>query len=125
MSGSPLLRKLAVLFVLLLPFVLFIYFEKNKPVSPKHLAVYGEVPYFKLIDQFGDTISSDDLKGYMYVSDFFFTHCPSVCPMLSRILAGIQKSYKDEQKVKLVSFTVDPMRDSVSVLQIYAAKYGA
>lgn len=125
MKNPRLLRTISVFIVLLMPLCFFIYFELNKPKPPRPLPRYGKVPYFRLIDQEGDTITSDDLKGYFYVSDFFFTHCPGICPKMTKIQARIQAAYKAEPRVKLVSVTVDPDRDSINVLKAYADKYGA
>lgn len=73
----------------------------------------------------GDTVTSDDLKGYVYVTDFFFASCPGVCPKLSTHLSKMQENFKDEQRIKFVSITVDPMRDSVAALKAYSEKYKA
>jgi protein SCO1/2 len=125
MDNPRLLRTVAVFFVLLLPFALFIYFEGNKPPPVRPPKMYKKVPYFRLINQEGDTVSSDDLKGYIYLCDFFYTHCPGICPKLTAFLSRIHYSYYADKRLKIISFTVDPERDSVSVLKAYAKKYNA
>lgn len=123
MSQSRFYRTFAVLLVLLMPFGFFIYFEMNKKEPPKPSAVYGTVPFYRLENQFGDTITSDDMKGYIYVSDFFSTNDTKESKKLTTILSGIQESYKSDIKIRAISFSVDPSRDSVPVLNQYAHQY--
>jgi len=125
MSRSRFFRVFAVLLVLLMPFCFFIYFEMNKKEAPKQLVVYESVPYYKFVNQFGDTITSDDMKGYVYVTDFISTTDSAESRKLSAILSGIQESYKTDYKVRLISFSLDPESDSVTALNQYAAKYKA
>lgn len=80
---------------------------------------------FSLINQDGDTITQADYKGIIYVADFFFTRCPSICPVMSNNMAQLQEIFKDEDKLKLLSLSVTPEYDSVSVLKKYALKYRA
>ena len=85
-----------------------------------------------LINQLGTKVSLDDLSGRVLVVDFFFTHCPSICPTLTRNMKKLQDALKpgDESKkgdsafVQFLSFSVDPVRDSAAVLKRYADKYG-
>jgi protein SCO1/2 len=85
-----------------------------------------------LINQLGQTVSLDSLNGKVIVADFFFTHCPNICPMLTHNMKQLQDALKqrdgakmtDTSLVKLVSFTVDPTRDSASVLKKYADRFG-
>lgn len=125
MSQSRFYRTFAVLLVLLMPFGFFIYFEMNKKEPPKPAAVYGEVPYYKFENQYGDTITSDDMKGYIYVTDFFSIHSLPESNKLTTVLSGIQESYKTEVKVKVISFSLDSSRDSVTALNQYARQYKA
>lgn len=78
---------------------------------------------FSLLNQDGNSISNNDLKGSIYVADFFFTICPSICPKMTSNLATIQESF-DPEEVKLLSFSVMPWADSVSVLNEYAEVRG-
>jgi protein SCO1/2 len=85
-----------------------------------------------LTNQLNNTVSLDQLKGKVIVADFFFTHCPNICPTLTRNMRKLQDALqkKDEMKlldtsfVQFVSFTVDPDRDSAEALKRYADKYG-
>jgi protein SCO1/2 len=85
-----------------------------------------------LTNQLNHTVSLDQLKGKVIVADFFFTHCPSICPTLTANMRKLQDALrkKDEMQlldtsfVQFISLTVDPERDSALVLKKYADKYG-
>jgi protein SCO1 len=122
-------RIFAISLIILVPIGFYYYFfgfgGKGERTAPQELPKLWQLPYYSLTNQNGETVTSDDLKGYMYVADFFFTSCPGVCPKLSADLEKIQQTFHDKPELKLVSFTVDPMRDSVSVLKRYSIKYHA
>jgi protein SCO1/2 len=80
---------------------------------------------FRLIDQLGDTVTEADFADVIYVADFFFTTCPSICPKMSANLSELAIIYKDEPRIRFLSHSVTPEKDSVPVLAAYAAKYGA
>ncbi|MDF2431163.1 MAG: hypothetical protein JWP44_794 [Mucilaginibacter sp.] len=86
--------------------------------------VYQTIPAFKFINQYGDSISDKDLAGKIYVADFFFTSCPSICPVMQRNMLNVYNTYKNTGDVKILSFTIDPKYDSVKVLKKYADKLG-
>jgi len=75
---------------------------------------------FRFTDQSGNSFGSDELNGKIYVVDFFFTSCPGLCPILTANLGSVQKAFKDDPNVMLVSFSVTPETDSSSVLKKYA-----
>lgn len=81
-----------------------------------------EVPPFALVDQNGNPVSRDSLRGHPWVAAFIFTNCMQACPMMSMKLARLQDALAGTD-VKLVSFTVDPERDTPEVLREYAARY--
>ncbi|MBI3311978.1 MAG: SCO family protein [Candidatus Omnitrophica bacterium] len=97
------------------------------------LPVYGQVPAFVLRDQDGQPISSDDLKGRLWLADFIFSRCAGQCPMMSAQMARLASALRSDESVnpalkggvKLVSFTVDPRWDTSEVLASYAKRYGA
>ncbi len=102
----------------------------NQPLLAPPEADEGEmptfvVPDFSLIDHRGQPVTLADLKGQIWVADLFFTHCPSVCTMVTTRMRDIQKSIPDGAAVKLVSITVDPDRDTPDVLADYAKQFGA
>jgi protein SCO1/2 len=79
---------------------------------------------FSYKNQDGDSITNASLKNHIYITDFFFTSCPSICPQVMRQMLRIHDEFKEEEMVKLVSFTIDPKRDSVAKLADYANKLG-
>lgn len=80
---------------------------------------------FSLTDQTGATVTNADFENTVYVADFFFTTCPSICPKMSANLSELAAIYKDEPRIRFLSHSVTPEKDSVPVLAAYAAKYGA
>lgn len=80
---------------------------------------------FKLVNQNGDTITLQNLEGKIYVADFFFTTCPTICPKMSDQMQRVYKNYLNNPDVLILSHTVMPEVDSVSVLKAYANKYAA
>ncbi|RTY81351.1 SCO family protein [Flavobacterium sp. ZB4P23] len=84
---------------------------------------YHTIADFSFVNQNGKTITQKDYEGKIYVADFFFTTCGSICPKMSTNLSDIQKVFANDPKVKLLSHTVFPETDSVPVLKAYAKKY--
>jgi protein SCO1/2 len=80
---------------------------------------------FQLVNQLGDTITEKDFSGKVYVTDFFFTTCPTICKDMSKNFAVLQEAFADEPDVLLLSHSVTPQIDSVEALSEYAARYGA
>ncbi len=79
---------------------------------------------FKLINQNGQEITQEDYKDKIYVVDFFFTKCPSICPIMTANLARVQKKFIKNNAIKLLSISVTPNIDEVSVLREYANDKG-
>jgi protein SCO1/2 len=77
------------------------------------------IPMFKFINQEGKTITNKTYKGKIYVADFFFTSCPGICPRLAKNMGKLQEAFKDDKDVLLLSHSVTPEKDSVSVLKEY------
>jgi protein SCO1/2 len=80
---------------------------------------------FAFVNQNGDTVTQEDYEGRIYVADFFFTTCPTICPIMSDNMAWLQERIKNNPKVMLLSHSVTPDIDSVPVLKAYAEKKGA
>ncbi len=80
---------------------------------------------FSLINQNGDTITEMDYEGKIYVADFFFTRCLTVCPVMTNNMEKLQIEFLNDKDVKLLSLSVTPEMDSVPVLYDYASKNGA
>jgi Uncharacterized protein SCO1/SenC/PrrC, involved in biogenesis of respiratory and photosynthetic systems len=86
--------------------------------------VYHTIRNFKLTNQSGQQVSLEDLKGKVLLVDFFFTSCTSICPTLTSNLKKIQEAYvKNDTLLQILSFTVDPVRDSAERLRQYAIKH--
>jgi protein SCO1/2 len=127
-----------VIVVLLLPFVVWglLSLGKNRY---KRLPIYGphevrapgdtawhRLPDFVLLNQDSVVFTADSLRGYIHVADYFFTRCPGICPRLSSAMRMIQDYLGEKaQRVRLVSYTVDPVHDSPAALREYAQRYGA
>ncbi|MFV8368763.1 SCO family protein [Flavobacterium sp. LB2R40] len=84
---------------------------------------YHTIADFSFVNQDGKIITQKDYEGKIYVADFFFTTCGSICPKMTTNLSGIQKVFINNPKVKLLSHTVFPETDSVPVLKAYANKH--
>lgn len=85
---------------------------------------YHTIKDFKLYNQKGDTITQDFYKDKIYVADFFFTTCQTICPIMTDHMLEIQEKLKDDEEVLLLSHTVIPAHDSVPVLRKYADEKG-
>lgn len=95
-------------------------------LRPAPLPVLGTVPPFALLDQSGARLASDDLSGGVWVANFIFTRCPDVCPALTARMAQLQNRLGPAaERVRLVSFSVDPGHDTPEVLRDYAQRAGA
>ena len=77
---------------------------------------------FHLINQNGDSISKKDFDNKIYIADFFFTRCQTICPIMAINMSELQEYYKDDEDMKFLSHSVTPVIDSVSVLRAYADK---
>jgi len=88
------------------------------------LPILWDAPEFSYTDQNGGRVSNKDLRGHIWISDFFFTSCTSICPMMTAQLAHLQKIIPDPD-VRFISFSVDPDHDTPGVLKQYAAMWKA
>jgi protein SCO1/2 len=85
----------------------------------------GTVPAFALQDQLGRSVTDRDLLGQVWVANFVFTRCPSVCPMLTAKFQAFQRDLGAIEGVRFVSFSVDPEYDTPDVLKAYAERFEA
>jgi protein SCO1/2 len=100
-------------------------FACTGPSSEEAWPVLGQVPSFSLTDGQNATVTDQTLRGKVWVADFIFTSCPDVCPVLQTHMAEVQAHYAKEDRVRLVSFSVDPGTDTPPVLAAYGARFGA
>ncbi len=106
-----------------------IYGEREtttKMVNGKEVVdtIYHTISDFSFVNQYGDSITNKSLDGKIYVADFFFTTCPSICPIMHRNMLTVYNEFKNTPDVNIISFTIDPKHDSVNVLKTYADKLG-
>lgn len=109
----------------------------NEPKSNMLLPVYGEkkvkdgdtlyhtISTFTLINQTKDTVSDKTIQNKIYVADFFFATCQSICPQMTSQLTRVQETFKFDNDFLILSHTVNPKHDTAEVLYAYAGKYNA
>ena len=90
----------------------------------QYVRKYHKIADFTLVNQNGDTITQEFYKDKIYIADFFFTTCLTICPIMTDHMIEIQEKIKDDQDVYLLSHTVFPVTDSVPVLKKYALEKG-
>jgi protein SCO1 len=90
----------------------------------QHVSKYHTIADFSFTNQNGKIITEKDYEGKIYIADFFFTTCPTICPIMQDNMIDIQKEFRDNPKVMLLSHTVMPRIDSVPVLKKYALEKG-
>ena len=117
------LEKITLLFLLLiLPAIMYFYLTKGYNNFIK-LEVIGEVDYsiddFSFINQDNETITKDSLTGSIYVANFFFTSCPSICPIMTRNMSYLQDKLSVFPNIRFLSHTVDPVNDTPDKLKSY------
>lgn len=83
-----------------------------------------KVPQFSFTNQDGKTISNKDYEGKVYLVEFFFTTCPTICPRMNKNLVQIQNTFSDFEDFGVASFTINPENDTQEVLKAYTEKYG-
>jgi protein SCO1 len=89
-----------------------------------HVKKYHTIADFALFNQNGKQITQEDYKDKIYIADFFFTTCPTICPLMTKNMADIQASIIDDDEVLLLSHSVTPKIDSVPQLKKYALEKG-
>ena len=102
--------------------------EKKLPfLGPKEVGkqgdtLYHKIPDFKFLNQDSLWVSQKDMAGKIYVADFFFTTCPTICPTMKTQLLRIFDKFAEDDRVRILSHTIDPEYDGVRVLKDYAKK---
>lgn len=87
-------------------------------------SVYHTIPDFRFVSQYGDTVTAKDFVNKIYVADFFFTSCPTICPKMKVQLKRVYEKYKNNPDVALLSHSIDPDHDTVPVLKEFADNLG-
>lgn len=135
-------RKFIGIFIVFSVVTLYLFYQALKPIKTlpiynpadvnpelvdstvQYVSKYHTIADFSFINQNGDTITQKNYEGKIYVADFFFTTCGSICPKMTKNLFGVQKAILNNPKVMLLSHTVFPETDDVAALKKYALKYG-
>ncbi|MCF2518507.1 SCO family protein [Dyadobacter sp. CY351] len=86
--------------------------------------VYNTIPAFSFVNQEGDTVSEKIVEGKIYVADFFFTTCPTICPVMKRQMIKVYNQYKGNPQVMILSHSIDPDHDTPQVLKKFASDLG-
>jgi len=94
------------------------YTEKQLDTLKLH-----KIADFSLIDQDGKKVSSETVKGKIYVANFFFTICPSICPTMTQNLLAVHNTFKNDADILMVSHSVMPATDTVAQLKKYASRW--
>ena len=92
--------------------------------SVQHIKKDHTIAEFSLINQNGDTITNETYEDKIYIADFFFTRCATICPIMTNNMVELQTIYKDDPEVLFLSHSVTPVIDSISVLKKYAIDRG-
>ena len=90
----------------------------------QHVKKYHKIAPFSFENQNGKTITQDDYEGKIYIADFFFTTCPTICPKMTANMVNIQEEILNDSTVMLLSYSVTPKIDSVLQLKKYAIEKG-
>lgn len=147
MNNIQYLKRVVLVSILVLPFLVYFFFvysaEENffiklKYAGPKEAitvvndegqevvdTAYYTVPSWEYTTQDDTTLSSEELEGKIYLANFFFTSCPSICPAMNYNVAQVQERFKGYKHFRIVSFSVDPNHDTVEVLKAYESRIGA
>ena len=110
----------------LLPVTFLIYLflscqnpEKTLPILGFSEVIEGDtifhsIPDFKFVNQDSIWVTNKDYEDYIYVADFFFTSCPSICPKVKKQMLRIYEKYLTDNRIMMISHTIDPKRDKVA-----------
>ena len=86
--------------------------------------IYHTIPDFKFVNQEGDTVTAQNFKDKIYVADFFFTTCPTICPVMKKQLKKVYEKIQGQNDIAILSHTIDPEHDTPAVLKEYAQDLG-
>ena len=129
--------KLKLILKIFLIYSIVFYFGCTEKKSSVLLPIYGEkkiiagdtiyhqIASFNLTNQIGQVVNQNTTKNKIYIANFFFASCQSICPMMSNQLQEVQKAFLADDSVLILSHSVNPLHDTVAVLNNYADTYGA
>lgn len=130
------ITKVSLLFLLLLlpafVYLFLVNFGKNNfKKLPRYIpiefptegdTIFHKIPSFILLNQDSNSFTSESLKGKIYVTNFFFVTCTSICPIMTSEMFRVQQAFENDSSVNLLSLTVNPENDTPSILNSYAVK---
>ena len=134
---NPRWKILAPALVILFPVIFWLVlvrghnnFRKLPVIGPFEISINGDtvyhtIPHFELTNQEGKIISDKNTEGTIYVANFFFSTCKTVCPKMNEQVHRVQEAFKDIKDIHFLTFTVDPDNDTVAALAEYAKKMKA
>lgn len=143
MRSLRILQGLVLVCILLIPVLIFMFlrgFGKNEydlPIlfqkgvdnpfqeCPVSDTTQHYIPEFSFVNQEGKNIGRSEMNGKLTIVDFFFTSCPSICPVMSKEMERVNDIFRDEPNVQIMSISIDPEFDTPAVLQEYANKHHA
>ncbi|HLU81546.1 MAG TPA: SCO family protein, partial [Flavobacteriaceae bacterium] len=135
-------KKLGITLLVLSTIIVSIIYTLKKPVpklpvfqpsevnpelvdpSVQYIRKYHVIPDFELTNQNGDTVTQANYEGKIYVADFFFTTCQTICPIMTKHMVDIQEKIKNDDEIMLLSHTVTPQIDTVEQLKRYVMEKG-
>lgn len=99
---------------------------ETKMIDGKEIqdSIYHKIAEFSFINQLGDTISTADVSGKVYVADFFFTTCPTICPIMKKEMLRVFEQFNSNSEFLILSHSIDPVHDTQEILRDYAFKLG-
>jgi protein SCO1/2 len=143
MKGLRILQGLVLLCILMIP-VLIILFLRTFGTNQYDIPIYYQdgvenpfkecdvvesgqhyIPDFALIDQDGKTLGKEQMNGKITVVDFFFTSCPSICPVMSKEMERVDDAFREVSDVQIYSISIDPEYDTPEILTAYAKDHAA
>jgi protein SCO1/2 len=139
------MKRIGFVFIILALGILMAYFMQNPAKKGKHLKIinpvdlnsemvdsllqrkgYGHiVGDFTFKNQFGNSISKKSLKGKIFVAEYFFTTCGTICPKMNIQMQRVQEAFKSNNEIQILSFTVNPEIDTLEQMRMYADAHGA
>jgi len=96
----------------------------ERDISPAGDTVYPKIPDFAFVDQDSQVVTNATFKDKIYVVDFFFIHCPTICPKVKKNGLRIYEKYKNDDRIAILSHSIDTKNDTVAALRRHAEKLG-
>ena len=96
----------------------------NHTGSENQADEHYRIPVFSLVNQEGEAVTNETLKGKIYIADFIFLQCPTICPKMNLEMKRVYDAYQTQENVVFVSHTIDPKNDSIPVLKAFSETLG-